>query len=91
MYIILVYDISIQDKGQRRWRRVFKICKQYLNHVQNSVFEGNLRESDLIILKSKLDKEIDKKLDSIIIFKSRSEKWLQKEILGLEIEDNVFI
>lgn len=91
MYIILVYDISIQDKGQRRWRRVFKICKQYLNHVQNSVFEGNLRESDLIILKSKLDKEIDKKLDSIIIFKSRSEKWLQKEILGLEIEDNIFI
>lgn len=91
MYVILVYDISIQDKGQKRWRRVFKICKQYLNHVQNSVFEGDILESDLTILKSKLDKEIDDELDSIIIFKSRNERWLEKEILGLEIEDNIFI
>lgn len=91
MYIILVYDISILEKGQKRWRKVFKICKQYLNHVQNSVFEGEILESDLFKLKKKLESEIDKEHDSIIIFKSRNERWLQKDILGLEIHDPLFI
>ncbi len=91
MYIILVYDISILEKGQKRWRKVFKICKQYLNHVQNSVFEGEILESDLFKLKKKLELEIDKEHDSIIIFKSRNERWLQKDILGLKIHDPLFI
>ena len=91
MYIILVYDISIKDKGQKRWRRTFNICKQYLNHIQNSVFEGDILESDLFILKQKINKEIDDKHDSVIIFKSRDQRWLNKEILGLEIPDDTFI
>lgn len=42
MYVVLVYDISQDDNGQRRWSRVFKICKKYLSHIQNSVFEGEI-------------------------------------------------
>ena len=38
MYIVLVYDISKTDNGQKRWSRIFKICKKYLTHIQNSVF-----------------------------------------------------
>lgn len=91
MYIILVYDISIKDKGQRRWRRTFKICKKYLTHIQNSVFEGDILESDLYILKQEIKKEINKELDSVIIFKSRDERWLNKEILGLGLPDTTFI
>lgn len=91
MYIILVYDISNENNGQRRWNRVFKICKQYLNHIQNSVFEGEILESDLFKLKKKIKKEIDEKIDSVIIFKSRNERWLEKDILGTEIEDPQFI
>ena len=91
MYVILVYDISIEDKGQRRWRRVFKICKEYLTHVQNSVFEGDILESDLFILKDRLEKEISKEYDSIIIFKSRNERWLQKDILGQAIKPTNFL
>lgn len=91
MYIILVYDISNENNGQRRWNRVFKICKQYLNHIQNSVFEGEILESDLFKLKKKIKKEIDEKLDSVIIFKSRNERWLEKDILGTEIDDPQFI
>lgn len=91
MYIILVYDISIEDSGQKRWRKVFKICKQYLTHIQNSVFEGEILESDLIILKDKLSKEINKEHDSIIIFKSRNERWLQKDILGIGVEPSNFL
>ena len=91
MYIILVYDISNENNGQRRWNRVFKICKQYLNHIQNSVFEGEILESDLFKLKKKIQKEIDEKIDSVIIFKSRNERWLEKDILGTEIDDPQFI
>ncbi|MCI6000656.1 MAG: CRISPR-associated endonuclease Cas2 [Finegoldia magna] len=91
MYIILVYDISNENNGQRRWNRVFKICKQYLNHIQNSVFEGEILESDLFKLKKKIKKEIDEKIDSVIIFKSRNERWLEKDILGTEIDDPQFI
>lgn len=91
MYIILVYDISNENNGQRRWNRVFKTCKQYLNHIQNSVFEGEILESDLFKLKKKIQKEIDEKIDSVIIFKSRNERWLEKDILGTEIDDPQFI
>ncbi|WP_303861771.1 CRISPR-associated endonuclease Cas2 [Alkalibaculum bacchi] len=91
MYVILVYDISIEDKGQKRWRKIFKICKQYLNHIQNSVFEGEILESDLFVLKEKLEAEINKEYDSVIVFKSRNEKWLNKDIIGLRIDDPQFI
>lgn len=91
MYIILVYDISKERKGQNRWNKVFKICKQYLNHIQNSVFEGEILDSQLFELEGKLEKEIYKEIDSVIIFKSRNERWLDKDILGKDLKDDRFI
>lgn len=91
MYVILVYDISKQDKGQKRWSIVFKLCKQYLMHVQNSVFEGEISKANLFKLEMKIEKEIDNELDSVIIFKSRNERWLDKQILGKSIDDSLFI
>ena len=82
MYIILVYDISFDDKGKRILPKVFKICKKYLFHIQNSVFEGELTLSQIANLEAELIKVIRKDIDSVIIFKSRNEKWLQKEFLG---------
>ena len=88
MYVILVYDINLEDKeGQKILRRVFKICKKYLVHIQNSVFEGELLESQALKLKAELDTYIRQDKDSVILFKSRSQKWLEKEFLGM-IEDD---
>lgn len=56
LYVILVYDISVENNGSRRMRRVFKICKKYLTHIQNSVFEGELTVAKLNKLKSELSK-----------------------------------
>jgi CRISPR-associated protein Cas2 len=79
MYIILVYDIN-----QKRVGKMLKLCRKYLNWIQNSVFEGEISEVKLKELLS-LAKEIMKEEeDSIIVFKSRQEKWLEKEIIGLE-------
>lgn len=79
MYIVLVYDVSQEENGARRWSRIFKICKKYLTHIQNSVFEGELSKGQLAQLQKELKEYIDKELDSVIIFKSRQEKWLDKE------------
>jgi len=69
MWIILVYDISTESReGQKRLNKVRKIAKRYINHVQKSVFEGNITKSKLEILKSELFQVINKKEDSLIIY-----------------------
>ena len=88
MYVILVYDINLENKKVKKiLRKVFKTCKKYLVHIQNSVFEGELLESQTIKLKAELDKYIREDKDSVILFKSRSSKWLEKEFLG-KVEDD---
>lgn|SRR5574344_51912 len=88
MYVILVYDINLEEKeGQKVLRNVFKICKKYLVHIQNSVFEGELLDSQALMLKNQLDKYIRNDIDSVILFKSRNQRWLDKEFLG-KVEDD---
>jgi CRISPR-associated protein Cas2 len=87
VYVILVYDISEEKNGAKRQRRVFKICKKYLIHIQNSVFEGDLNPSHLEKMKQELMPWIDKTLDSVIVFKSREERWLAKEFYGKDESD----
>lgn len=88
MYIILVYDINLEEKeGQKVLRNVFKICKKYLVHIQNSVFEGELLESQMLKLKAELDTYIRSDKDSVIVFKSRNQKWMEKEFFGMNEED----
>ena len=84
MYIILVYDILTDDNDPRISRNVFKICKKYLTNVQKSVFEGEITPVLLKKLNLELKRYIRKDKDSLIIFKSRQEKWLEKEFWGLE-------
>ena len=91
MYIVLVYDVSQEENGARRWSRIFKICKKYLTHIQNSVFEGELSKGQLAQLQKELKEYIDKELDSVIIFKSRQEKWLDNEFWGRKDDLTSFI
>lgn len=91
MYIVLVYDVSQEENGARRWSGIFKICKKYLTHIQNSVFEGELSKGQLAQLQKELKEYIDKELDSVIIFKSRQEKWLDKEFWGRKDDLTSFI
>lgn len=79
MYIILVYDI-----GQKRVGKMLKLCRKYLNWIQNSVFEGELTSVQLRELKFKAKSIMEQDEDSVIIFVSRSEKWLEKEVIGKE-------
>jgi CRISPR-associated protein Cas2 len=84
MYIILVYDIEMDKSGARVSRRIFKTCKKYLTHVQKSVFEGDIALALLAKLEAELKIIIRKDQDSVLVFKSREERWLQKEFWGKE-------
>lgn len=79
MYVILVYDI-----GEKRVSKMLKLCRQYLNWIQNSVFEGEITEVKLKELLHRAKDIMELEHDSIIMFKSRNEKWLEKEIVGQE-------
>lgn len=79
MYIILVYDV-----GQKRVGKMLKLCRRYLNWIQNSVFEGEITEVKLKELIATAKKIMDEENDSIIVFKSRDEKWLEKQVIGRE-------
>ena len=76
MYVILVYDINV-----KRVAKMLKLCRKYLNWIQNSVFEGEITEVKLKELKIEAENIMDDE-DSLIIFKSREEKWLDKEVIG---------
>jgi CRISPR-associated protein Cas2 len=79
MYVILVYDI-----GENRVSKMLKLCRRYLHWIQNSVFEGNISELMLKELIYEAKEIMDENHDSLIIFSSRNERWLNKEVIGLE-------
>ena len=79
MYVILVYDMD-----QKRVGKMLKLCRQYLNWIQNSVFEGTITEVKLKELLTRARLMMDEERDSLIIFKSRESRWLEKEVIGKE-------
>ncbi len=82
MRVILVYDISTEDKeGQKRLNKVRKVVKKYIHHVQKSVFEGNITHSRLERLKAELLDIIDRKQDSLIIYIFEDMVDYRREIL----------
>lgn len=79
MYVILVYDV-----GERRVGKMLKLCRRYLHWIQNSVFEGEITEVKLRELVFRAREIMSLQEDSLIIFRSREERWLEKDIIGKE-------
>ena len=79
--------IAMYDVGEKRVGKMLKLFRRYLNWIQNSVFEGEITEVKLLELKNKALILMEEKTDSLIVFKTRQEKWLEKEIVGHERQD----
>lgn len=79
MYVILVYDF-----GEKRVNKMLKLCRKYLNWIQNSVFEGEISEARLKELLMQSDKFMKKDEDCIIIFNTLSQISMEKRIIGKE-------
>ena len=66
MLVVVCYDVStIEPEGQRRLRRVAKVCKDYGQRVQFSVFECEVDPAKWTFFKQKLIDEINPKEDSL--------------------------
>lgn len=91
MLVLITYDVNTEDaKGGKRLRKVAKICVNYGQRVQNSVFECLLSPAELCLVKSKLLGVIDDQKDSLRIYnlgnnyKSRIEHYGAKETYAPE-------
>lgn len=79
MYVILVYDVK-----ERRVSKMLKLCRMYLCWIQNSVFEGEISESKLKELISKMKAIMDADEDSVILFSNKMSYNMNKQIIGKE-------
>ena len=83
MYILVTYDVdTISEKGQKRLRQVARICRNYGQRVQNSVFECEVTEVQYCILKNELQNAMDESLDSILFYHLNKNKTHSIESLG---------
>ena len=86
MFVVLTYDV-----GVRRTKRVMKICRRYLTHIQKSVFEGIITQSKLDRLKVELKKAIVVEEDSVQLYEFESLRYTTKEIIGLSKASDLHI
>lgn len=79
MFVILVYDFN-----EKRVGRALKIARKYLHWVQNSVLEGEISTANYVKLKLELKKHMEPGEDSIIFYTFRTQKYSDREELGLK-------
>ena len=79
MFVILVYDV-----GENRVSKVLKICRKYLNWVQNSVLEGEISAADFKRLKLELKRAINEEEDSVIFYILRTTKYSERQTMGIK-------
>ncbi len=69
MLFLIGYDVNTTSKeGRRRLNRVAKVCCDYGQRVQNSVFECSLSGAEYVMMKEKLLNIIDTDMDSLRIY-----------------------
>jgi len=66
MMVLITYDVRTESKeGQRRLRRVAKVCENYGQRVQNSVFECLLEPAQWTELRRRLIDVTEQTEDSL--------------------------
>lgn len=66
MMVIISYDISFEDRnGVTRLRKIAKICQNYGQRVQNSVFECIVDYQTFLLIKKSILDIMDKNSDSV--------------------------
>jgi CRISPR-associated protein Cas2 len=86
MYVIIVYDVNAE--------RVSKVCqflKMFSHWVQNSVFEGELTESELMKVEMGLKEIINENEDSITIYIFPNEKVIERRFIGIRKNEPTFV
>lgn len=90
MNILITYDVDTTEReGQKRLRQVAKACTDYGQRVQNSVFECEVTEAQLVVLKNRLRTIINMGVDSIRIYHLNKNEKRRVEVIGVESSYNI--
>ena len=91
MFVVLAYDIELSKGGEKRLRKVAKICENYGIRVQNSVFELQINREELALLKDEIQRVIENDKDSIRIYNlGNSKRKNQIDVIGKNEKIEIF-
>ncbi len=65
MMVVVSYDIAQDERGSRRLAKVAKICQNYGQRVQNSVFECLVDPMEFARMKNQLEEIVNFDYDSL--------------------------
>ena len=86
MMVLVTYDVSTRDEaGVRRLRRVARLCENYGQRVQNSVFEFLVDPSQWVVLRAGLMKVADPAQDSLRFYFLGAEWKRRVEHIGTKL------
>ncbi|MEJ5265319.1 MAG: CRISPR-associated endonuclease Cas2 [Bacteroidales bacterium] len=89
MMVLITYDVETTSaEGRKRLRRVAKICTNYGQRVQNSVFECIVNPAQLAEIKYQIEKCINKEKDSVRYYYLGSTWSGRVEHIGTKISFN---
>jgi len=96
MMILVTYDVStLTSEGRRRLRNVAKICLNYGQRVQYSVFECQINKMEMAAFRRKLLKVIEPTEDSIRIYRIVEPLEKNREEIGkitaIDFEDTLIL
>ena len=96
MYILVTYDVATATpSGAKRLRQVARICKNYGQRVQASVFECLVDPAQLVNLRHELLSVIDDQEDSLRIYQLGKHYQRQIHVYGkvtsFEIEGELIV
>jgi CRISPR-associated protein Cas2 len=78
VFVLMVYDVDVD-----RVTKVLKIGRKYLEHIQNSVLEGEVSSAQYKRLKYEIERAIDPKRDSVRFYLLRTPQYMTVEKLGV--------
>jgi CRISPR-associated protein Cas2 len=83
MVVLVCYDVSTTDRaGERRLRRVAKVCESHGLRVQYSVFECRLSAAELVMFRQQLLDEVDLARDSLRLYFVSADDQARTEHFG---------
>ncbi len=78
MLILITYDVNTSTKeGRRRLNKIAKVCTNYGQRVQNSVFECNLDATLLLQVKQKI-LDLYNEMEDSVRFYNLGDKYSNK-------------
>ena len=85
-YVVIVYDVQAE-----RTPKFLKYLRRYLEHVQNSVFEGQLTEGTFTEVKSDLESMLEPG-ESVILYRMSSNDYVDRTVFGDDpMDDSQFL